>query len=78
MRNQPKPDDRADNVEKLQEMVQNTEENIHEAEDSLQFATGEQRQAIAAKNERRQQSIAAFQEEISDEATARRNGYRTE
>lgn len=66
----PKPDDRSDNVAKLQSMVQETIENIEEAEDSLEFATGEQRQQIEAKNERRRESIAAMRQEIKDEAHA--------
>lgn len=35
----PNPDDRSDNVEKLQDMVQNTIENIEEAKESMEFAT---------------------------------------
>ena len=64
-----KPDDRTDNVERLQEMTQNTIENFHEAEESLenQDMTDEQREAIKAKNERRLESINGFREEIKDE-----------
>jgi small acid-soluble spore protein (thioredoxin-like protein) len=65
--NQPKPDDRSDNVEKLQNMVQNTIQNIHEAEASMKTASDEQKQQIEAKNERRRQSIESFREEIRDE-----------
>ena len=65
----PKPDNRNDNVARLQEMTQNTIENMHEAEESLenQDMTDEQRQAIKAKNERREESISGFREEIRDE-----------
>ena len=65
-----KPDDRTDNVRRLQEMTQNTIENMHEAEESLenQDMTDEQRQAIKAKNERREESISGFREEIKDES----------
>lgn len=65
--NQPKPDDRSDNVEKLQNMVQNTIQNIHEAESSMKTASEEQKQQIDAKNERRRESIASMREEIVDE-----------
>lgn len=75
-KNTPKPDDRSDNVEKLQEMVQNTIENIEEAHESMQFASGEERERIEAKNARREESIAALREEIRDEAKARENGYK--
>jgi small acid-soluble spore protein (thioredoxin-like protein) len=67
-----KPDDRSDNVEKLQEMVQNTMENMREARDDLK-AHGEEmsqedRADIEAKNQRREESIEGFREEIRDEA----------
>lgn len=66
--NRPKRDDRSDNVEKLQEMVQNTIGNLREAEETMQHSDGEQRANIAAKNDRRRDSIAAMREEIKDEA----------
>ncbi|MBY0120521.1 small acid-soluble spore protein Tlp [Bacillus sp. S/N-304-OC-R1] len=74
--NKPNPDDRSDNVEKLQTMVQNTIENINEAEESLQFANEEDRARIEAKNERRKESIEAMRSEIKDESEARQNGYK--
>jgi small acid-soluble spore protein (thioredoxin-like protein) len=72
----PNPDDRSDNVEKLQDMVQNTIENIEEAEETMQFASPEERDKIADKNKRREEAIAAMRDEIKDEAAARENGYR--
>ncbi|MCA1319353.1 small acid-soluble spore protein Tlp [Bacillus tianshenii] len=69
------PDDRSDNVEKLQSMVQNTIENIEEAHESMQFAGPEEREQIEAKNHRREESIAAFRSEIKDEAGSRENGF---
>ena len=74
----PNPDDRSDNVEKLQSMVQNTIENIEEAQDTLQFANPEERERIEAKNLRREESINALRNEIKDEAQARENGYRND
>ena len=64
----PKPDDRSDNVEKLQNMVQNTIENIEEAHESMRFASDEQKRQIAEKNKRREESIEGMREEIRDEA----------
>ncbi len=59
--NKPKPDDRSDNVEKLQSMIHDTIENIEAAEESLQFTDSEtQRQQIEAKNERRRESIESL------------------
>jgi small acid-soluble spore protein (thioredoxin-like protein) len=72
--NKPKPDDRSDNVEKLQEMIVNTIENMEEAEESMAFTDSEeQRQMIQEKNERRRESIDAFREEVKDEARATDN-----
>lgn len=67
--NKPKPDDRSDNVEKLQSMIQNTIENMDEAEESLAFTdSAEQREQIEAKNERRRESLNSMRSEIKDEA----------
>lgn len=67
--NKPNPDDRSDNVEKLQSMIQNTIENMEAAEESLAFTDSEQqKQQIQAKNERRRESIDSFRSEIKDEA----------
>ncbi|WP_230973903.1 small acid-soluble spore protein Tlp [Cerasibacillus terrae] len=68
-RNQPKPDDRSDNVEKLQNMVQDTIQNIHASEETLENLTGEQREQIIAKNKRRKAAIEGMREEIKDEHT---------
>ena len=67
-RNRPKPDDRSDNVEKLQDMVQDTLNNIDEAEESLEFASGQQREQVREKNRRREEAIEGFRDEIEDEA----------
>ncbi|MBM7656058.1 small acid-soluble spore protein Tlp [Neobacillus cucumis] len=65
----PNPDDRSDNVEKLQSMIHNTIENIEAAEDSLACTDSEtQKQQIQAKNERRRESIESFRSEVKDEA----------
>jgi small acid-soluble spore protein (thioredoxin-like protein) len=64
-------DDRSDNVEKLQEMVQNTIDNKEDAEASMQFASAEDRENTEAKNKRREESIEAMRNEISDEARER-------
>jgi len=69
----PKPDDRSDNVEKLQEMVHNTIENMEKAEETMQFSNEEQKAQIEEKNERRRESIQGMREEIKDEAAAQHN-----
>lgn len=67
-----KPDNRADNVEHLQQSIQDTEQNYNEAEDYLnEFSSelsNEERSQIEAKNERRKDSIRGFREEVKDEA----------
>lgn len=67
-----KPDNRADNVDKLQDMVQNTLENAEESEEYLaEFAEelpASQVRQMREKNERRRQSAEGFREEIKDEA----------
>ncbi|WP_078553407.1 small acid-soluble spore protein Tlp [Bacillus alkalicellulosilyticus] len=66
---QPKPDDRSDNVEKLQNMIHNTIENIEASEETLRYTDSEEeRQNIEAKNRRREDSIESFRNEIRDEA----------
>jgi small acid-soluble spore protein (thioredoxin-like protein) len=70
--NKPNPDDRSDNVEKLQEMVQNTIENMEEAEETLNGdVSGTDRAAVEAKNARREEAIEGMRREIVDEARNR-------
>ncbi|MGD6857167.1 small acid-soluble spore protein Tlp [Bacillus infantis] len=66
----PNPDDRSDNVEKLQSMIVHTIENMQEAEASLEFANEEDKKRIEAKNERRRDSLDAFRSEVKDEYRA--------
>jgi len=77
-RNNPNPDDRSDNVEKLVEMKVNTLENMEAAEETASFSDGPEREAIRQKNERRKEAIEGFRREILDEAAARKNGYSQE
>lgn len=71
-----KPDNRKNNAERLEQMVSNTIENLEEAHKTLQNEDlkEEEKQAIEAKNERREESIASFKSEIKDEINARENG----
>ncbi len=67
-----KPDNRADNVEHLQNSIQNTLQNLNEAEGYLnEFSSeinSEKRSQIEDKNARRRESIQGFREEVKDEA----------
>jgi len=66
--NRPKPDDRRDNVEKLQNMVQNTIENYEEAEETMRYSSGQEKQNIQEKNRKRKEAIEGMRAEIKDEA----------
>lgn len=69
--NKPKPDDRSDNVGKLQDMIHDTIENYREAEDYLKLhaeeLTPEEIESIKEKNRHRLESIHNMREEIVDE-----------
>jgi len=65
---QPKPDDRSDNVEKLQDMVQDTIQNIEESHETLRYSSGEEEDQIKAKNKRREEAIEGMRDEIKDES----------
>jgi len=64
-----KPDDRSDNVKKLQAMTHDTIENWHEARETMSNPDlgGEQKAAIRAKNRRRERAVEGFRSEIKDE-----------
>lgn len=67
-----KPDDRSDNVEKLQDNIQNSIQNFREGQDYLSEhadeISGEEKQHIEEKNAKRLNSIRGFREEVKDEA----------
>jgi small acid-soluble spore protein (thioredoxin-like protein) len=67
-----KPDNRADNEEHLQDHIDHTVANLHEAEDYLDEhadeISSEDKQNIEAKNERRKESIEGFAREKRDES----------
>lgn len=71
------PDDRSDNVEKLQEAVQNTIDNLEESEHYLDEHSEElnpqEAQALSDKNEGRRNAISSLRNEIKDEANADTN-----
>jgi small acid-soluble spore protein (thioredoxin-like protein) len=64
-----KPDDRSDNVRKLQAMTRDTLDNLREARDTLKNRdiSDQQREAIEAKNRRREESSESFRSETKDE-----------
>ncbi|GGA33518.1 small acid-soluble spore protein Tlp [Psychrobacillus lasiicapitis] len=66
-KNTLKPDNRSDNVEKLQDMVMNTKDNMEAAEELMAYNSGEEREAIRQKNARREKSLEGFQIGIIDD-----------
>ena len=77
MKNKPKPDDRRDNVEKIQNNIDNTIKNYRETERMIVITDDEKSvKDLREKNERRKQSLEGMKSEIQDEAKARDQGYR--
>jgi small acid-soluble spore protein (thioredoxin-like protein) len=68
------PDDRSDNVEKLQEAVQNTIDNLEQSEHYLDEHSDElspnEADNLHSKNDNRRDAIASLRSEIKDEAKA--------
>lgn len=71
---QPKRDNRFNNVERLHDMIENTQRKLQEAEVSMEFASPEEREMMKQKNERRKQSIEAMNAEMKEEMEARKKG----
>lgn len=75
--NNPKPDDRRDNVDRIQNMIDNTIVNYRETKNLMKKVDNEkERQDLADKNMRREQSLKNMKEEIRDEAIDKKNGYK--
>ncbi|MDV4151005.1 small acid-soluble spore protein Tlp [Clostridium sp. AL.422] len=66
-----KPDDRSDNVERIQENISNVIENINLANDMIE-KTDDQKTVtdLEERNERREKALTALRKEIKDEAIA--------
>ncbi|MEA4899990.1 small acid-soluble spore protein Tlp [Desulfitobacterium sp.] len=67
-----KPDNRADNEIHLQQHINHTLDNLHEAEEYLEEysdeITSKEKRDIEVKNEHRKESINAFIDEKRDES----------
>ncbi|HEX9059680.1 MAG TPA: small acid-soluble spore protein Tlp [Clostridia bacterium] len=71
------PDDRSDNVEKIQRNINYTIQNIELAEEMIAKTDDEKmKKELEAKNERRRDALNEMRKEIRDEAIDRENGYR--
>jgi small acid-soluble spore protein (thioredoxin-like protein) len=72
-----KPDDRRDNVERIQFNISNTIQNIELAEEMIVKTDDEKtKEDLTEKNKRRKEALHGMREEIRDEAIDRENGYK--
>ena len=63
----PKTNDNSSNIERIRDIVRNTEDNLMEAEFSKDFADPIDREIINEKNKRRKRSIEELKEEMKEE-----------
>lgn len=72
-----KPDDRRDNVDRIQHNISNTIQNIELADEMIEKTDDEKmRRTLIEKNERREEALGAMRSEIKDEAIAKEKGYK--
>ena len=77
MNNKPKPDDRRDNVDRIQFNIDKTIQNYNLAEETIEKTDDEKmKEVLEEKNERRLDALSGMREEIKDEATAKKNNYK--
>ena len=73
MKNKPNPDDRSDNVERIQHNIDNTIQNMELADELIDKTSDPKaRKQLKSKNARREQALDGFRHEIQDEAKARK------
>ena len=71
------PDDRKDNVERIQKNINRTIRNIEMADEIIPKTDDDNnRKALEEKNERRLDALDGLRKEIRDEAIDRKNGYK--
>lgn len=67
-----KPDDRSDNVERIQKHIDDTVQNIDAAEEMIALSDNPQTvRELKAKNRRREEALDSMRAEIRDEALDR-------
>lgn len=67
-----KPDDRSDNVEKIQKHIDDTVQNIDAAEEMIALSDNPKTiRDLKAKNRRREEALDSMRAEIRDEARDR-------
>lgn len=67
----PKPDDRSNNPERIEDNIWDTAQNMNEARDYVNAhgheMSEQQKQQIKEKNQRREESIEGLRNELQDE-----------
>ena len=77
MKHTHNPDDRRDNVEKIQRNINNTLHNTELADEMLAKTDDDKvKKALQDKNDRRKQALTGMKREIKDEAIDKENGYK--
>lgn len=72
-----KPDDRTDNVDRIQNNINNTIENIRLSEEAISETDNPKvKVELEEKNARREAALDSMRAEIKDEARAKKNGYK--
>lgn len=72
-----KPDDRRDNVDRIQNNIDNTIKNIRLSEEAISETDNPKvKVELEEKNARREASLDSMRAEIKDEARAKKDGYR--
>ena len=72
-----KPDDRSDNVDRIQRNINNTIRNNEIADEIIAKTEDEKtKEDLIAKNQRRDESLTNMRKEIKDEAIDKENGYK--
>jgi len=73
LKNRPNPDDRSDNVERIQESIDSTIKNMRLADEMIDKTSDRKaKRDLAEKNERREQALDSMRHEIKDEADYRK------
>jgi len=74
-KNQPKPDDRRDNVDRIEFNIGQTIKNMNLADEMIEKTDDEKmKRELREKNERREDALVGMREEIRDEALDKRKG----
>lgn len=65
------PDNRADNVDRIQHNIDMTIDNIHRSNEMMEKTSDKKmKQTLKDKNERRMEALGSMRNEIKDEANA--------